>query len=237
MFVQVIDSMQSIKVVHIPANIEPDYLNFFLANVSEKKRQQFPRFIHQEDAYLSLLGEVLIRSTLSTTMEVNHRELKFDYNPYGKPLLHNNPDITFNISHSGNWVAMISDNEGHSVGIDVEKMVPLNLAFASNLFAPQENQVLASTTGDAKLAYFYQLWTLKESYMKAIGKGFSIPLTSFSMNCRDDTGEWYSPEAKEFHFKSFRMDQAHILSVCSNVNSLPDIIQYVSLSDLYDSLR
>ena len=127
---------------------------------------------------------------------------------------------------------MLWDNKGHSVGIDVEKIVPLSLAFASNLFAPQENQVLSSTTGDAKLEYFYQLWTLKESYMKAIGKGLSIPLASFSM----DTREWYSPEATEFHFKSFRMDQAHILSVCSNMNNLPDMIQHVSLTQLYNSL-
>lgn len=223
-------------VVQIPATIQSDYLNFFLANVSDKKKNQFSRFVHQEDAYRSLLGEVLIRSTLSHDMGVSHHELKFDYNPYGKPLLHNNPDITFNISHSGNWVAMILDHEGHAVGVDVEKTVPLNLAFAANLFAPRENQILASKTGDAQLEYFYQLWTLKESYMKAVGKGLSIPLTSFSMNCKEDTGEWYSPEATGFHFKSFRMDHAHIFSVCSNVNYLPDVIHQVSIDQLYNSL-
>ena len=228
--------MQSIMVVQIPANIPSDDLNFFLENVSDKKRDQYSRFVHQEDAYRSLLGEVLIRSTLALDMSVNHHELKFDYNPYGKPLLHNNPDLTFNISHSGNWVAMILDHGGHAVGVDVEKTVPLNLAFAANLFAPQENQILASKTGDEQLEYFYQLWTLKESYMKAVGKGLSIPLTSFTMNRREDTGVWYSPEASGFHFKSFRMDDEHMLSVCSNGNYLPDVIQQVSINQLYNSL-
>lgn len=29
--------------------------------------------------------------------------------------------------------------------------------------------------------YFYELWVLKESYIKTIGKGLSIPLYSFFM--------------------------------------------------------
>lgn len=227
--------MQSIMLLRIPADIQPDYLNLFLAKVSKERRQNFTRFVKKEDAYRSLLGEVLIRSTFSVDIGSNHDELRFSYNQYGKPSLYNNPKISFNISHSGNWVAMLWGNNSHCLGIDVEKIVPIDLQFATSLFTPQENRILASKSGDDKLDYFYQLWTLKESYTKALGKGLSFPLDSFSM-VHSDKKEWFSPEANGFLFKSFRIDQEHILSVCSDTDTLPNFIQHVSLSELYESL-
>ncbi|AOZ94423.1 4'-phosphopantetheinyl transferase family protein [Paenibacillus crassostreae] len=227
--------MQSIAIVHIPADIRPDYLTLFLDSVSEERRQKFTRFIHKEDAYRSLVGELLIRTILSRQLDVSHKELRFDYNSYGKPMLSNYPQICFNISHSGKWVTIAWGNHGQCLGIDIEEIKQMDLQFAANLFTPQENWKLASYSGGRQLDYFYQLWTLKESYMKAIGKGLSIPLDSFSIVC-NNIGEWFSPEAKGFHFKSFRIDSSHILSVCSNSEAFPDHIQEITLSELYDSL-
>ncbi|MEK5040039.1 4'-phosphopantetheinyl transferase family protein [Sporosarcina sp. FSL K6-3457] len=227
--------MQSITLLRIPDDIKSDYLNLFLANVSEERRQKFTRFVKKDDAYRSLLGEVLIRSKLSVDIGLNHGEFHFSYNQYGKPSLCNNLKVSFNISHSGNWVAMLWSNNDHCLGIDVEKIVPIDFQFATTLFSPQENKLLASKSGDDQLDYFYQLWTLKESYTKALGKGLSFPLDSFSM-VHSDKEKWFSPEAIGFQFKSFRIDRTHILSVCSNTDTLPDRIQYVSLSELYESL-
>ncbi|MNP30218.1 4'-phosphopantetheinyl transferase sfp [compost metagenome] len=169
-------------------------------------------------------------------MGLNLDEIHFNYNSYGKPLLNNHPNIGFNISHSGDWIAMIWGNDGEYLGIDVEEVKPMDLHFATNLFTPQENQLLSSKLGDVQLDYFFQLWTLKESYVKALGKGLTIPLNSFSVVYGDPEG-WYSPEAIEFQFKSFRIDQSHILSACSKQGTLPDQIQQVSILELYDSLQ
>lgn len=63
----------------------------------------------------------------------------------------------------------------------------------------------------------------------------SIPLDSFSVVCANEK-EWYSPEADGFHFTSVRLDREHILSACSYMAALPDHIQHVSLSTLYETL-
>nr|WP_269320157.1 4'-phosphopantetheinyl transferase superfamily protein [Brevibacillus thermoruber] len=111
----------------------------------------------------------------------------------------------------------------------MERIVRMDLHIADHLFTPQENRILASKTGDARLAYFFHVWTLKESYVKAVGKGLSIPLDSFSVVCANEK-EWYSPEADGFHFTSVRLDREHILSACSYMAALRDHIQHVSLS-------
>ncbi|TRY25228.1 4'-phosphopantetheinyl transferase superfamily protein [Brevibacillus sp. LEMMJ03] len=227
--------MLSIRVVRIPADLPPDYVDLFLSRVSAERRQKIVRFVRKEDAYRSLLGEVLVRSTLSEHIGVTPDALHFVYNSYGKPFLQNNPDVGFNLSHSGNWIAMIWGDSRSCPGIDVERIVRMDLHIADHLFTPQENRILASKTGDARLAYFFHVWTLKESYVKAVGKGLSIPLDSFSVVCANEK-EWYSPEADGFHFTSFRLDREHILSACSYMAALPDHIQHVSLSTLYETL-
>lgn len=228
--------MHSIRILHIPRHIEPDVLNFFLAKVSQERRQKFERFLRKKDAYRSLLGEVLVRSTLTKYMGVNNQDFHFEYNAYGKPYLKNNPEIGFNISHSGNWVVMILGNTSPNLGIDVEKIVPMDIQFATDLFTIQENQTLASLTEYNRLAYFFQLWTLKESYIKALGKGLSVPLNSFTMICKNNK-DWHSPEAPEFQFKSFRIDKEHFLAACSKTNSLPNQFEHTSLNELYSSLQ
>ncbi|MGI6188059.1 4'-phosphopantetheinyl transferase superfamily protein [Brevibacillus sp. MCWH] len=227
--------MLSIRVVRMPANLPPDYVDLFLSRVSAERRQKIARFVRKEDAYRSLLGEVLVRSTLSEHTGVRPDALQFVYNPYGKPFLQNTPDVGFNLSHSGNWIAMIWGDSSCCPGIDVERIVRMDLHIAEHLFTPQENRMLASKTGDARLEYFYRVWTLKESYVKAVGKGLSIPLDSFSVVCTEEQ-TWYSPEADGFHFTSISLDEEHILSACSCKAALPDHVQHVSLSSLYETL-
>lgn len=52
-------------------------------------------------------------------------------------------------------------------------------SIAARFFTDREYRVLLSKSGDALCRTFYTLWTLKESYIKAEGRGLSIPLDSF----------------------------------------------------------
>jgi 4'-phosphopantetheinyl transferase len=156
------------------------YWDVFLASVSEERRAQASRFIHQADAYRSVLGEVLTRVTLSELTGIGADKLSFSRNIYGKPCLAQYPDRPFNVSHSGDWVALISGGTDE-LGVDVEKISPIDLQIAERFFSPQENTYLATQPVDQQLNTFYRLWTLKESYIKAIGMGLSMPLSAFAI--------------------------------------------------------
>lgn len=93
----------------------------------------------------------------------------------GKPYLKGYPSVQFNLSHSGGYgVCAVSDA---AVGVDVELIRPLKQDIARRFFTSTEQGYLASRPTEE----FFHLWTRKESFTKALGKGLTLPLDSFSV--------------------------------------------------------
>ena len=92
-------------------------------------------------------------------------------------------DIYFNISHSGEWViCAISDCE---LGVDVEK-IQKNIPNWIYIFSEAEQQMIRKWNGLERAELFYKFWTLKESYIKAVGLGLNMPMNSFSIQLLDN---------------------------------------------------
>lgn len=124
-----------------------------------------------EDAYKRhLLGY----SMLNKVLQEKKIDGKIQYNRYGKPLING---IDFNISHSGNYVVLVIGNS--EIGIDIEYKKERNIELIEKFFTEQEQQFIKSAN-DPLLA-FYQVWTLKEAYLKAVGKGLYKKLSSFTI--------------------------------------------------------
>lgn len=192
--------MITIQVLKVPAALPEAYWDTFLSFVSAERRAQAARFVHQADAYRSVLGEVLTCVTLSRLTGLRKEEFSFTRNPYGKPCLAPYPEVQFNVSHSGDWVALIAGGKDE-LGVDVEKIVPIDMQIAERFFSPEENKYLAAKPADQQLHTFYRLWTLKESYIKAVGMGLSMPLDSFAIlpqeqQAEDDSSYWRCTQAE-----------------------------------------
>ena len=100
----------------------------------------------------------------------------------GKPYLVNEPNVHFNLSHSGDWaVCAISD---YPVGVDIERCEPGRRDIAARFFHRDEVRYLDSLLPSMRDDAFYQLWTLKESFVKATGRGLDLPLRSFRIDIR-----------------------------------------------------
>jgi len=56
----------------------------------------------------------------------------------------------------------------------------IDIKIADRFFSKQESEVLGQTMEERKKSVFFDFWTLKESYIKAKGRGLSIPLDKFS---------------------------------------------------------
>ena len=94
------------------------------------------------------------------------------YNKFGRPFL--NHKIDFNISHSGGYVICAITDKA-KVGIDIEKIRSIALSDFEKYMNPEEWKAMQKA--DNKYEKFYEYWTIKESVMKANGRGLSIPLT------------------------------------------------------------
>ncbi|WFR63863.1 4'-phosphopantetheinyl transferase superfamily protein [Paenibacillus amylolyticus] len=119
--------------------------------------------------------------------------------------------------------------------MDVEKIAPIDMQIAERFFSPMESQFLAAEPDNRQLETFYRLWTLKESYIKAVGMGLSIPLDSFAI-LPDEVSAWHCEQAGTYYFHSQRLDDGHMLAACSAGGKLPSQPEIITLEELYTEL-
>ena len=115
------------------------------------------------------------------------------------------------ISHSGGICAVaISDSP---VGLDIQKNEGKNIfSLAKIAFHEKEQEFLkasASPTDD-----FYILWSLKESYMKARGLGFSLAPKSFWFDISGEKIILHAEDKSPWRFKSFIIEDIGA-AICS----------------------
>lgn len=179
------NSIYAIDVKGFPQNDEIFSLKPLL---SGEKRNQIDKYVKMEDKYRCIIGELLLQYSLWNYCDYKFSGIKLSYNEYGKPRLYDmrTYNIHFNISHSANWVVCAIFNK--PVGIDVEYIDCLsnNSDIARRFFADIENDYIFKHSQISQTDAFYKLWTLKESYIKCMGKGLSIPLNSFSVILTED---------------------------------------------------
>jgi 4'-phosphopantetheinyl transferase len=118
-----------------------------------------------------------VRTTLSRYADVDPRRWRFRTGPQGKPEIAGPagaPPLRFNLSHTRGLVACVV-TLGLDAGVDVERTARHlrdPLALARHGFAPAERAALTRLAGRARRELFFDIWTLKEAYVKARGAGF-----------------------------------------------------------------
>ncbi|SEG50129.1 4'-phosphopantetheinyl transferase superfamily protein [Paenibacillus sp. UNC499MF] len=201
-----------------------------MVHLSEEKRAKAQKFYRQEDRIRAVAADALARWCLCRRLAAVNPELRFGTNDYGKPhLTAPRTGVHYNVTHSGCWVAAaVAEAE---VGIDVEQIHQVDLDIAERFFSAAEKQDLFSLPPEERLDYFFDLWTLKESYIKAVGKGLSIPLDSFSIRRRGKGMFGLEPQPTHV-FRQYEIDGPYKLSVCSTLDTFPGHVTFLRLEDL-----
>ena len=153
-------------------------------SVDEMERAQ--GFHFDKDRHAFIVARGALRTILGRYLDMAAGDVRFCYNPYGKPALARELGaIRFNLSHSGN-LALCAVARDRDVGIDVERIrrVPKFEQIASRYFSARERSELGTLPADQKLHAFFSCWTRKEAYIKARGQGLSLPLDRFSVSLR-----------------------------------------------------
>jgi 4'-phosphopantetheinyl transferase len=126
---------------------------------------------------LYLAAHIFLRCILSNYSGINPEKLDFAHNAFGKPSLHSETKLRFNLSHtSGMIVCGIS--YGLDVGVDVEnhtRSIDMHSILKSSYSSNETENVLRQNS-NLQQRLFFSYWTLKEAYVKGVGEGLSIPL-------------------------------------------------------------
>jgi 4'-phosphopantetheinyl transferase len=151
-----------------------------LLSAAERSRADSFRFpVHRTNFIVS---HGLLRQILAKYLELAPEEFVFEYGPYGKPYIPG-ASIHFNMSHSAD-LAIYAVSLEPRVGVDVELVRPIDdhLALAACCFSKDEQRQLAEAAPATSLEAFYNCWTRKEAFVKAIGSGLTTRLDSFHVS-------------------------------------------------------
>lgn len=200
--------------VNILGNYKHEQLQSLLEIVTMERKMKIDKFLNKSDKMRSLLAEVLLRYGLWKHFSIKDNEIKFIKNEFGKPHLLNYPHIHFNLSHSGDWVLCgVGDIP---LGVDVEIVTDRNLELGERFYTSNEYNFILQQPLEKQAYSFFELWTLKESYVKAVGKGLSIPFNSFRFEKLENMMQLYINEIREnsYAFRNGELDEKHCMSIC-----------------------
>lgn len=198
-------------------------------------REKLRLITNPESLERSLLGELLARYCLVRFAGLDPGTLTFGYAEKGKPYLMGHSGIYFNISHSAEMV--VCGLAASEVGIDVEHFRKVNLRVAERYFSPVELEDLMALEGISRDEYFFTLWTIKESYLKAIGSGLTRSLSSFTVVKSDGsyslTGDEHAPT---YSLATYRLSGGYFLAACCAGETFPGEIPILRGSEILDYL-
>jgi 4'-phosphopantetheinyl transferase len=165
---------------------------------------------------------VLTKSVLADKLGISAHEVNIQLRPNGKPFVHGNKAIYFNLTHSADVIILVVTEEGE-IGVDVEQvdskfewmrvdsvLAPIEIAWI------QENEQI-----DPFSVYkrFFQIWTLKEAYIKCTGHGMSSHLKKLNFHVSPEHIQFLDStnndqNAEQYHFESYIYDCNFIFSIC-----------------------
>ena len=168
------DTRRTIDVRFIRTDLPAATLDAMQQVLDDEERRRAARFRFDADRARSIVARAALRHLLASRLGRDPRALRFVTGAQGKPALEDG-ELEFNVSHSGERVA-IAIAEGTPVGIDIEHgPEPRDaIGIAHRFFSANEAAAV-----ERDRTRFLDIWTAKESVIKAIGGGLSIDLSSF----------------------------------------------------------
>lgn len=200
-----------------------------LGLLDNEERARHDRFRVGESQAQFLLGRALLRTVLSCYAAPRPVDWCFDTNAHGRPrvgdvlgLQH----VHFNLSHTKGLVVLAVSGLAE-IGVDVEhtgRALSSAASLSAAYFSPSEQALLAQAADDGtRTRLFFDLWTLKEAYIKARGLGLALALDSFAFQvpAHDDDGRATSlvcsprcgDQGERWQFFRLRPTAEHVVAV------------------------
>lgn len=198
-----------------------------LLTTQELSKQE--RFHFARDRHRYLLTRTLVRSVLSRYAPVQPQAWRFATGPFGRPridapIAEEALGLDFNLSHTDGLI-VLALARNIELGVDAENVGrKASLDVADHFFSPAEATALGALPPALQAERFFELWTLKESYIKARGMGLQIPLDSFSFALDNTNGgiefaladsRANDEAARRWQFWQLQPTREHLVALCA----------------------
>ncbi len=196
-----------------PSNAESAFLNLLSAD----ERQRADKFHFEKDRSRFIVRRSMLRKLLSSYLDMPPVELNFVYNNFEKPALELEIPIRFN-SSSSKGIGMVAITLTARIGIDIEFVDAAfpKLEIAEKYFSTDEVSAIRDLQPELQTAAFFDCWTKKEAYIKAVGDGMSHPLPNLVISSKKPDSfsiDATSEETKGWCVTSFIPEQNYIASL------------------------
>jgi len=159
------------------------------ALLAPRERARLARFHFPSDARRELVSRGALRWLLGSYLGRSLAGEEFAIEGKGKPVLRvgsSGERLEFNSSHSGDWV-LLGFARGRSLGVDIEGWRELDReSIVRDYFSPAEFTAWKNVPPSSQTRVFFEGWTRKEAYLKALGVGLAKPLASFEVALSGD---------------------------------------------------
>ena len=176
-----------------------------LTRLMPRRMEKAARYRFENDRLLGIGAGYLLMTHLGIKDETLIKE-----NEYGKPYADGYPD--FSLSHSGDIAvfSMSDEADGSIVGVDIEIIKDFDMRVSKKVYTPREINWMNINPKKR----FFELWTKKESVMKALGMGFHLPASSFEVITQDDA-QSITVEGRRLYLRTKEYD-GYYISICSS---------------------
>jgi 4'-phosphopantetheinyl transferase len=154
-------------------------------SLSADEWERAHRFRFEQHRRQYVVGRGALRALLAAYLGSRPEAVRFRYGHRGKPFLAAPLDaggLQFNLSNSDER-ALAGFVVGPEIGVDIEYLKRMSDCeqISERFFSASERAVLRSIPGPAKEEAFFNCWTRKEAYLKAVGEGLAVALDSFDV--------------------------------------------------------
>lgn len=198
----------------------------YLEEVSSERQAKVEALVPRQKQNESLAAGVLL--PLAFRACGIEGRIDIEEGDLGKPRIARPKGLFFNVSHSGGYALLaLADCE---VGCDIQCVKQTDPRLARRYFAPEEADVIENA-GDNADELFCRYWTVKESYLKAIGCGLSRALNSFTVRFTDGGVQIDDPLGNgRWRVKEFSAPTGFKIACCAAGDDFPDSVRELKLN-------
>ena len=212
------------KLVHIlytriPKELPEEVYKKNLIFLPESLRDQHFRYRRWKDRVANLYSKILlIKGLQKFGFDYSSLENLY-YTQHGRP--HLPGQIDFNISHSGDFIlCAIADDI--KLGIDIEEIKAVDFSDFENLMTTEQWKSIKSSGNPLKA--FFKFWAIKESIIKADGRGLSVPLNDIIIS------EHMAFYENRWYLKELDINENYCANLALNHENLTLNIEYIDIT-------
>lgn len=195
------------------------------ASLSPRRLEKAAAFRRERDRLLSLGAGAALDCALGSA-GLGEKDVLLAEGPHGKPFLPERPELFFSLSHGGRFaVCALSDRE---VGVDVEEIAETREALLRKVCTAEELASLPAGDAEERQNAFFRLWTGKESFLKLLGTGLTLPPREVEVSLGPPPSLGLRGRLQDVSL-FWRQPPGHWLSVCVSGREAAGEIAWITL--------